>query len=311
MKRLLAFFLLLTLCACSQKPPTGEPDGDAAPPSPAEPIVMEQLNVEFVAGERDTGALLRLKKELPPLLIDALADQGVTVEAVSVTFGASAEATAQALSAGSVHLGFLPTSVYCAHVGYLHAVADREGASDALIGLYLPYTEQNAAYLEKLTNEPWGKAFTDKDLKRAHWALPALDDAALRYLTQLLEKNYALSPDELENLSYYSDLAERDEAIKSASFIVLYGFDAVTNNFFATLENLPLEGETVAVSAADERVSSEAFRTAVQNALSALCLDETGQAVLALYSGGEFANYHPVNDGAYASQRYVLGYAEE
>ncbi len=313
MKRLLGFFLLLTLlsalCACSQQAP-GE-EGGETPPAHAEPIVLEQLNVEFVKGERDTDALLQLKKEFPPLLIAALAEQGVTVGSVSVTFGASAEATAQALAAGSVQLGFLPTSVYCAHFGEVHAVADRVGAGDALIGLYLPYTEQNAAQLEKLTNTPWGTAFTAEDLKAARWALPALDEAAERYLTRLLKGNYDLSPDALENLSYYSDLAERDEAIKKANFIVLYGFDAVTNNFFATLENLPLEGETVAVSAADERVSSNAFRTAVQNALSALCLDEAGQAVLALYSGGEAVNYRSVDDGAYASQRYVLGYTEE
>jgi len=315
MKRLFIFLtaltLLVSLFACAQKPTTGEPDSDAAPPSPAEPIVLSQLNVEFVKGERSTDALLRLKKEFPPLLITALAEQGVAVEAVSITFGANAEATAQALAAGSVQLGFLPTSVCCAHFGEVHAVADRVGAGSALIGLYLPYGEQNKSLLEKLTPTPWGKAFTAEDLKAAHWALPALDDAALRYLTQLLEENYALSPDALENISYYSDLAERDAAIKSANFIVLYGFDALESSLYAVLENLPLEGETVAVSAADEDVSSEAFRAAVQNALEALCLDEAGQAVLSLYSDGEVVNYHAVNDGAYASQRYVLGYAEE
>lgn len=315
MNRLLAFLaamlLLFSLSACAQKPPAAKEDGEAAPPSAAEPIVLEELCVEFVKGERDTEALVQLKKELPPLLISALAAEGVTVNAVSVTFGASAEATAQALSSGSVHVGFLPTSVYCAHFGEMHAVADRIGASDTLIGLYLPYADYNAALLEKLTSIPWGTAFTKEDLTAAHWALPAMDERAERYLSLLLEKNYSLSLSELENVGYYSDLAERDAALKSANFIVLYGSYAVTNNFYATLENLPLEGETVAVSAGDETLQSDKFRTALQNALAALCLDESAQPVLALYCGGEYANYRAVNDGVYASQRFVLGYTEE
>ncbi len=308
---LLALAMLFVLCSCEQKPPENIQNGEAAtPPAQDESIRLAQLNVEFVAGDRDTGALLQLKKELPPLLISALAEQGVAVDSVSITFGASAEATAQALSKGSVQLGFLPSSVYCAYADGLHAVADRENAGNALIGLYLPYGEQNKALLEKLTPVPWGEAFTTEDLIRANWSIPANDEVAERYLALLLQEKYALSLQELENLSYYSDFAGRDEALKTAHFMVIYGFDAVENNFCATLENLPLEGEVAAVSAADEIVSSSAFRAALQQALAALCLNEDAQEVLALYGGGEFVNYHPMDDSAYASQRYVLGYTE-
>lgn len=315
MKRLLSFLaavtLLFSLAACAQKTPAPKDDAEAAPPVDAEPIVLEQLNVEFVKGERDTEALLQLKKELPPLLIAALAGQGVTVDSVSVTFGANAEATAQALASGSVHVGFLPTSVYCAYFGKMYAVADRVDASDGLIGLYLPYSDQNKTLLEKLTPVSWSEAFEAADLTSAQWAIPAMDEAAERYLSLLLERTYALSPNELENVFYYSDLAERDAALKSTNFIVLYGFDAVTSPLCATLENLPLEGETVAVTATNESVKSETFRTALQAALADLCIDESSQQVLALYGGGEFMNYHAVNDGAYASQRFILGYTEE
>lgn len=60
----------------------------------------------LLRGDRDTDALMQLKKELPPLLIGALADEGVTVGRVNVTFGASDEATADALARGSVQVGF-------------------------------------------------------------------------------------------------------------------------------------------------------------------------------------------------------------
>lgn len=314
MKRFLSLLtlsaLLFALAACAQKTPAQSDTPTVTPPTEAKPIALAQLNVEFVKGERDAEALLTLKKELPPLLIDALKAEGVSVDAVSVTFGASAEATAQALAAGSVHVAFLPTSVYCAHFGEIHAVAERVGSSDSLIGLYLPYSEHNASLVEKLTSVAWEKAFSKEDLTEAQWALPALDEAAERYLSLLLEQGYDLSPDELENVSSYSDLAERDAALKNANFVVLYGSDAVTSPLYATLTNLPLEGETVAVTAAESQIQSEAFCTALQNALSALCLDEASQKVLALYSGGEFVNYRAVNDGTYSSQRYILGHEE-
>lgn len=314
MKRLLIFLCMLSLLtACTAKPQTGTtPSSGEQEQTPDEPIVLSHLDVEFVKGERDTGALLELKKVLPPLLTAALAQQGVTVGSVAVTFGTSAEATARSLAAGDVHVGFLPSSVYCAHSDELLAVADKViDEPSSLLGLYLPYGEQNAALLEKLTSVPWGEAFSKADLIAAEWSVPANDEAAARYLSLLLEENYSLTLDELENLHEYSDLAQRAEALKSANFMLVYGFETAANNFFATLDTLPLEGETVAVSAADETVAGEAFRTALQSALAALCESEGGQAALALYGDGKYVNYHALDDTAYDTLRYVLGYTEE
>ena len=151
----------------------------------------------------------------------------------------------------------------------------------------------------------------DADLIAANWSVPANDDVAARYLSLLLGENYSLTLDELENLHEYADLAQRAEALKSANFVLVYGFETAANNFFATLDTLPLEGETVAVSAADETVSGETFRTALQGALAALCESEEGQSALALYGDGSFVNYRALNDDAYDTQRCVLGYTEE
>ena len=104
MKRMFSFFLALALLAvlsgCGKREPTPSRPDEPTPP-PEEGITLAELNVEFVAGERDTDALMQLKKELPPLLIGALADEGVTVGRVNVTFGASDEATADALARGA------------------------------------------------------------------------------------------------------------------------------------------------------------------------------------------------------------------
>ena len=104
MKRMFSFFLALALLAvlscCGKREPTPSRPDEPTPP-PEEGITLAELNVEFVAGDRDTDALMQLKKELPPLLIGALADEGVTVGRVNVTFGASDEATADALARGA------------------------------------------------------------------------------------------------------------------------------------------------------------------------------------------------------------------
>ena len=130
MKRMFSFFLALALLAvlsgCGKQEPTPSRPDEPTPP-PEEGITLAELNVEFVAGDRDTDALMQLKKELPPLLIGALADEGVTVGRVNVTFGASDEATADALARGSVQVGFMPMETYLAHEDTLRLVSVLEG----------------------------------------------------------------------------------------------------------------------------------------------------------------------------------------
>lgn len=111
MKRFVSLFvaclLALSLAACGANPAPTVPD-DSSADMPKE-LTLDTLRVEFVIGERDTDALMALQKELPPLLIDALAQWGCTVGKISVTFGASADATVQALQSSSVDVAFLPS----------------------------------------------------------------------------------------------------------------------------------------------------------------------------------------------------------
>ena len=107
---LLALSLALSLAACGDStPPSPAPD-DAADDEPAA-LRLDELGVEFVVGDRSALELMALQKELPPLLIDALAEQNCAVEQVNITFGASADATVQALHSGAVDIAFLPSEV--------------------------------------------------------------------------------------------------------------------------------------------------------------------------------------------------------
>lgn len=127
MKRLFSFFLALCLslslisCGTATVPAPGSED--PSEPEPIEPLALDTLRVEFVVGERDTDELLKLKAELPPLLIAALADEGVDVGTVEVTFGTSADATVFALRDSSVDMAFLPSEVYLENEDALQLLA--------------------------------------------------------------------------------------------------------------------------------------------------------------------------------------------
>ena len=108
---LLALVLTLSLASCGKKNDTDAPGDDDA--IPEAPIKLETLHVEFVKGERDVDDLLALKDMLP--LVAALSERNVEVGSAAVTFGTSAEATAQALADGSVDVAFLPLTACFDH----------------------------------------------------------------------------------------------------------------------------------------------------------------------------------------------------
>ncbi len=111
----LALMLIFSLAACGEQEESDAPlpedpasSHETGLPEPSA-LQLEALNIEFVIGERDAAELMALQRELPSLLIAALADQDCTVERISITFGTSAEATAQALQSGSIDVAFLPS----------------------------------------------------------------------------------------------------------------------------------------------------------------------------------------------------------
>ena len=108
---LLALVLALGLAGCGKKNDTDAPGDDDA--IPETPIKLETLHVEFVKGEQDVDDLLALKDTLP--LVAPLSERNVEVGSAAVTFGTSAEATAQALADGSVDVAFLPLTACFDH----------------------------------------------------------------------------------------------------------------------------------------------------------------------------------------------------
>lgn len=322
MKRMFSFFLALALLAvlsgCGKREPTPSRPDEPTPP-PEEGITLAELNVEFVAGDRDTDALIQLKKELPPLLIGALADEGVTVGRVNVTFGASDEATADALARGSVQVGFMPMETYLAHEDTLRLVSvPEEPAGDTeRVGLYFPVSDQNRtlrAAFEKDAADG-GALHAWETLLGSFWmgnggdpvfAVPVDDDVARRFLDSMMDMNAnGMTADSIPRLTEY---VSADEVFSTADLVVLHG-EAPDEALWMEIYGCTVGGETVSVSTADAIVGGDEFAAALLAALEKLSADETAQTVLRLYDG-DGVRYSGADTQAVEFAQYLLGNTE-
>lgn len=322
MKRMFSFFLALALLAvlsgCGKQEPTPSRPDEPTPP-PEEGITLAELNVEFVAGGRDTDALMQLKKELPPLLIGALADEGVTVGRVNVTFGASDEATADALARGSVQVGFMPMETYLAHGDTLRLVSvPEEPAGDTeRVGLYFPVSDQNRTLRAAFEKDAAGGGALHawETLLGSFWmdngsdpvfAVPVDDDVARRFLDSMMDVNAnGMTADSIPRLTEY---VSADEVFSTADLVVLHG-EAPDEALWMEIYGCTVGGETVSVSAADAIVGGDEFAAALLAALEKLSADETAQTVLRLYDG-DGVRYGGADTQAVEFAQYLLGNTE-
>ena len=322
MKRMFSFFLALALLAvlsgCGKREPTPSRPDEPTPP-PEEGITLAELNVEFVAGDRDTDALMQLKKELPPLLIGALADEGVTVGRVNVTFGASDEATADALARGSVQVGFMPMETYLAHGDTLRLVSvPEEPAGDTeRVGLYFPVSDQNRTLRAAFEKDAAGGGALHawETLLGSFWmdngsdpvfAVPVDDDVARRFLDSMMDVNAnGMTADSIPRLTEY---VSADEVFSTADLVVLHG-EAPDEALWMEIYGCTVGGETVSVSTADAIVGGDEFAAALLAALEKLSADETAQTVLRLYDG-DGVRYGGADTQAVEFAQYLLGNTE-
>ncbi len=158
-----------------------------SPVAPPEPLRLASLNVEFAVGGRDPAVLLALRDTFPPLLIDALSEQNVTLDSAAVTFGTSGEATQLAMRSGAVQLAFLPAEDYFPYRGGLIVAAEAGGAPDLSLGLIVAAASDDAAADERLA-----------DALRA--ALPALRSALASYTGEAAAGAYGYDAAVLEQL---------------------------------------------------------------------------------------------------------------
>ena len=306
---LLALSLALSLAACGEK--TAAPSPAPEEPAVDEPAALEldELNIEFVVGERKASELMALQKELPPLLIAALAQQGCTVEKINITFGASADATARSLQSGSIDVAFLPSEVYAACGDVLRVVCAEIPSSEATYEtVFLLLTHSEAA--DVIREQDYAANYLSAHAGELVWLLPEQDEAAARCANQWLTYTCDLSLDDV-TVKYYADAAALTQ--DAGDILVRRGTSADITMDDWVIDSCALEGECVAVNAADKVAGSDEFAFVLKSALFFLSHDNPeGSAVLAHYATvGDWICYTPTFNAAYDAMRYALGYLDE
>lgn len=315
---LLTAVLLVTLAGCRKANDVPPRPDESVLPAP-DGITLAELNVEFAAAGHDPDALMELKREFPPLLIGALADEGVTVGRVNVTFGTSEEATAEAMAHGTVQVGFLPLDTYLEHTDALRLVSVLEvpdGGAER-VGLYFPVSDQNralradfAAEAEKTSAlhawETLLSGFWTGSGSDPVFAVPADDAMARRFLDSMMDVNAnGMTADSIPRLTEY---VSADEVFSNADLVVLHG-EAPDGGLWTEVYGCTVSGETVSVSAVDVIVGGDEFAAALLAALEKLGADETAQAVLSLYNGAD-AGYGAADALDVAFAKNLLGYED-
>ena len=213
MKKVLAAILVLCLLAgCGSSKTTTTETGKAAPADSGSKTISD-LRIEFVPS-KDADVIITGTKGLDKLIIDEMATKGYTIDKVDITVGTSYDATGEALSAGSIDIGWLPGGTYALYSDETDVVltatrnglsndstnpADWNGDANATqkngpqVTYYrsLIYATPSAYGKELAAKVNAGEKLTWDDLNKANWAvLKTSSSAGYIYPTLWLMSNY-------------------------------------------------------------------------------------------------------------------------
>ena len=227
---LIALVMMISVCACTQNAEpanTDEPVSTTpaqtteptAEPTTAEPTAepanqhFDKLTLEFVPS-KDADVIIAGTQNLPELVKAEMAKLGYDIDEVDITVGTSYDATGEAMSAGSIDLGWLPGGTYALYSDDTDVIltAPRNGLSNDSTNpadwngeanatkkdgpqvtyyrslIYAAPTEYGKKLAEKVNN---GEALTWEDLDGARWAVQKTSSSAgYIYPSMWLMANY-------------------------------------------------------------------------------------------------------------------------
>ena len=220
---LLALVMVFALCACGQSAApaqsneapaqSNEAPAQESASAEAERPHFDKLTLEFVPS-KDADVIIAGTANLPELVKTEMANLGYDIDEVDITVGTSYDATGEAMSAGSIDLGWLPAGTYILYSDDVDVIltATRNGLSNdsenpadwngeanatqkngpqvtyyrALI--YATPSEYGKKLAEKVNN---GEQLTWDDVNGAKWAVQKTSSSAgYIYPTMWLMKNY-------------------------------------------------------------------------------------------------------------------------
>ena len=202
---LLAIVMVLAMSACGKNPAPVAPASDATH--------FDKLTLEFVPS-KDADVIIAGTANLPELVKAEMANLGYDIDEVDITVGTSYDATGEAMSAGTIDLGWLPGGTYALYSDDTEVIltATRNGLSNdstdaatwngeanktlkdgpqvtyyrALV--YAAPSEYGKMLADKVNK---GEALTWDDLNGARWAVQKTSSSAgYIYPTMWLMDNY-------------------------------------------------------------------------------------------------------------------------
>ncbi len=216
----MALILVLSLAACGAKDTTPETTAAATAAATEEAVETEaarphfdKLTLEFVPS-KDADVIIAGTENLPELVKAEMAKLGYDIDEVDITVGTSYDATGEAMSAGTIDLGWLPGGTYALYSDDTEVIltATRNGLSNDSENPADWNGEANATkkdgpqvtYYRSLiyaTPSPYGKELAAKvnagekltweDLDKATWAVQKTSSSAgYIYPTLWLMENY-------------------------------------------------------------------------------------------------------------------------
>ena len=225
---ILAMVLVLSLGACGAKeeaPATEAPAAEA--PAAAETEAarphFEKLTLEFVPS-KDADVIIAGTANLPELVKAEMANLGYDIDEVEITVGTNYDATGEAMSAGTIDIGWLPGGTYALYSDDTEVIltATRNGLSNDSTNpadwngeanktlkdgpqvtfyrslIYAAPTEYGKKLAEKVNA---GEALTWEDLDGATWAVQKTSSSAgYIYPTLWLMDNYGKKISDLSNV---------------------------------------------------------------------------------------------------------------
>ena len=226
---ILAMVLVLSLGACGAKEEAPATEAAAATEAPAAAETeaarphFEKLTLEFVPS-KDADVIIAGTANLPELVKAEMANLGYDIDEVEITVGTNYDATGEAMSAGTIDLGWLPGGTYALYSDDTEVIltATRNGLSNDSTNpadwngeanktlkdgpqvtfyrsqIYAAPTEYGKKLAEKVNA---GEALTWEDLDGATWAVQKTSSSAgYIYPTLWLMENYGKKISDLSNV---------------------------------------------------------------------------------------------------------------
>ncbi len=244
LKVLMALALVIALTACGSDKAKNGNDSNAATKEGSKDI--EKLTVQFVPS-RDPEQIVTQTEPLKDILKEKLSEKGYNVGEVDISVGTNYETTGEALSAGSVDVGFIPGGTYVLYSdgADILLTATRKALSvesddpkewndnkpttntEDMATFYRSLviagpSEKGKELAEKVNN---GEELTWEDLNSAKWSvMGSSSSAGYIYPYLWLEKNYEKGITDLSNVVQADSYASSAARLASGQVDVIIGY---------------------------------------------------------------------------------------